>query len=148
MVNPDPSTPLLNRLSSWTPRQALLWKTGAALATGGIITGAFGAHGLRKRPGITPDQIHAWETAASYSVYNGLAMMLVSLHPRFSTHRFAGPLIAAGGAIFSGSIFALVLAKDRFKGLGPVTPMGGMVMIAGYDLFSIDSRRTDIYGSF
>lgn len=26
------------------------------------------AHGLRKRPGITPDQIHAWETGASYFV--------------------------------------------------------------------------------
>lgn len=64
---------------------ASLWRAGAVLsalhssccptqelttcaATVGMITGAFGAHGLRKRPGIVPDKIHAWETAAQYSV--------------------------------------------------------------------------------
>lgn len=37
-----------------------------------------------------------------------------------------------GGAVaFSGSIFALVLGRDRFKQLGPVTPLGGVAMIAG-----------------
>ncbi len=40
--------------------------------------------------------------------------MLVSLHPRFGLHRFAGPAIATGAAVFSGSIFALVLGRDRF----------------------------------
>ncbi|TFK30540.1 DUF423-domain-containing protein [Coprinopsis marcescibilis] len=110
----------------------LLWKTGAAFAAVGVLSGAFGAHGLRKRPGMTPDSIHAWETASSYLVYNGLAMMLVSLHPRFASHRFAGPAIAAGGLIFSSSILALVLARDRFRFLGPITPLGGSMMIAGY----------------
>ncbi|EAU93072.1 hypothetical protein CC1G_06792 [Coprinopsis cinerea okayama7 len=68
MVNPDSSTPLLGRTSSFSSRQAIWWKTGAAYAATGIMTGAFGelAHGLRKRPGITPDSIHAWETASSY----------------------------------------------------------------------------------
>ncbi|KAG2023378.1 hypothetical protein CC2G_001039 [Coprinopsis cinerea AmutBmut pab1-1] len=111
---------------------AIWWKTGAAYAATGIMTGAFGAHGLRKRPGITPDSIHAWETASSYLIYNGLALMLISLHPRFAAHRFAGPAIATGCAVFSGSILALVLARDRFKFLGPVTPLGGTVMIAGF----------------
>lgn len=46
-------------------------------------------------------------------MYNGLALLLVSLHPRFSSHRFSGPAIAAGGLIFSGSIMALVLGGDR-----------------------------------
>lgn len=37
-----------------------------------------------------------------------------------------------GGAVaFSGSIFALVLGRDRFRQLGPVTPLGGVAMIAG-----------------
>ncbi|KAI5116920.1 hypothetical protein M0805_003993 [Coniferiporia weirii] len=110
----------------------MLFQTGAAFATVGVIAGAFGAHGLKKRHGITADQIHSWETAAHYSMYNGLALMLLSMHPRFSAHRFAGPAIAAGGLVFSSSIVALVLNRDRFKFLGPVTPMGGMVMIAGY----------------
>jgi uncharacterized membrane protein YgdD (TMEM256/DUF423 family) len=65
-------------------------------------------------------------------IYNGLGLMLVSMHPRFSQHRFAGPAIAIGGLVFSSSIVALVLNRDKFKFLGPVTPLGGLTMIAGY----------------
>jgi uncharacterized membrane protein YgdD (TMEM256/DUF423 family) len=36
-------------------------------ATLGMITGAFGSHGLRKRPGVTPDNISAWQTASQYA---------------------------------------------------------------------------------
>ncbi|KAF8078518.1 hypothetical protein FPV67DRAFT_1465498 [Lyophyllum atratum] len=130
MSPPTSSTPLLPR--TFTGRPQFLWRSGAIIASAGIIAGAFGAHSLKRRPGITAESIHAWETASSYAVYNGLALLLVSLHPRFSTHRFAGPAIAAGGLVFSGSIMALVLARDRFKFLGPVTPLGGVIMIAGY----------------
>ncbi|KXN89930.1 hypothetical protein AN958_04934, partial [Leucoagaricus sp. SymC.cos] len=97
----------------------------------GMLAGAFGAHGLRSRPNITQDSLQAWHTATSYAVYNGLGLLLISLHSRFSKHRFAAPAIVAGGAIFSTSIMALVLARERFGALGPVTPLGGMVMIAG-----------------
>lgn len=136
-----------------------------------MATGAFGSHGLRKRAGITPDSIHAWETASHYAVrllfppltpfeqrliplgqvFNGLALMLISFHPRFAVHRFAGPAIAAGGAVFTGTIFGLVLARDkyavcfhflcavahcgsltRFRWLGPITPLGGTLMMIGY----------------
>ncbi|KDQ63653.1 hypothetical protein JAAARDRAFT_189204 [Jaapia argillacea MUCL 33604] len=114
------------------PNPAFLWRVGALLTTAGVIAGAFGAHGLKRRPGITPDNIHAWETAAHYTIYNGLSLLLISLHPRFSTHRFAGPAIATGGFIFSSTIVALVLNRERFKALGPITPMGGALMIAGY----------------
>lgn len=39
-----------------------------------------------------------------FQVYNGLAMLLLSLHPRFSAHRFAGPAIIGGG-LFSRVVF-------------------------------------------
>ncbi|KAJ7631106.1 hypothetical protein FB45DRAFT_557108 [Roridomyces roridus] len=113
------------------PTPELLWRTGSALAAGGIISGAFGAHGLKAR-GVAPDSIASFQTASHYMVFNGLALLLVSMHPRFSVHRFAGPAIFAGTTLFSGSIFALVLNRDRFRFLGPVTPLGGLTMIAGY----------------
>lgn len=34
----------------------------------GIITGAFGAHALKSRQGVTTDNVHAWETASHYAV--------------------------------------------------------------------------------
>ncbi|KAI1793874.1 hypothetical protein LXA43DRAFT_998747 [Ganoderma leucocontextum] len=129
---PSALTPLLPRSSRPFPGPALLWKTGALLAAAGVIAGAFGSHGLRKRSGITSDNIHAWETASHYAVFNGLALLLVSLHPRFAVHKFAGPAIAAGSMLFSGSIVALVLGRDYFKWMGPITPIGGSIMIAGY----------------
>lgn len=66
---PSATTPLLSNPSSssssgrprsWfnfrqsfvTPQ--LLWRTGAVLAGSGIVMGAFGAHGLKNRVGITP----------------------------------------------------------------------------------------------
>ncbi len=52
------------------------------------------------------------------------------MHPRFAFHPFAGPAIAAGGLLFSGSIFALTL-NNKLKVLGPVTPLGGVFLIAG-----------------
>lgn len=77
---------------------------------------------------------------------NGLGLLAVSQHPRFSSHRFSGYAILGGSAVFSGSIMALVLFKKyachqggadplislhRLSFLGPITPLGGMVMIAG-----------------
>ncbi|TFY56419.1 hypothetical protein EVJ58_g7655 [Rhodofomes roseus] len=110
----------------------VLWRTGALFTAVGMLAGAFGAHGLQKRPGVTPENIRAWGTAAQYAVFNGLGLLLISMHPRFATHKFAGPAIAAGGFIFSSSIVALVLARDKFRWLGPFTPLGGSLMIAGY----------------
>ncbi|KAF9270319.1 DUF423-domain-containing protein [Marasmius fiardii PR-910] len=123
------TTPLLARAA--LRRSTLLWRTGALFAAAGVITGAFGAHGLKSRKGVTQDSIHAWETAAHYAIFNGLGLLAVSLHPRFALNRYAGPAIAAGGLLFSGSIFALVLNRD-LKFLGPVTPLGGLVMLSGY----------------
>jgi uncharacterized membrane protein YgdD (TMEM256/DUF423 family) len=34
--------------------------------------------------------------------------------------------------MFSGSIYMLVLDPQRFKFLGPVTPLGGLCLIGGW----------------
>jgi len=44
---------------------------------------------------------------------NGIALMAISLHPRFSVHRFAGPAIGLGTLVFSGSIWALTLDTEK-----------------------------------
>ncbi|KAL5533690.1 hypothetical protein ACEPAG_150 [Sanghuangporus baumii] len=119
--------PLLGRIPSVLPK--VLWRLGVAFTASGIILGAFGTHGMRKR--LAPERMHAWETATHYSIFNGLGLLAVSLHPRFSVHRFAGPAIALGGFVFSSSILLLLLGSDKFKKLGPITPMGGSIMIAG-----------------
>lgn len=44
-------------------------------------------------------------------IANGLGLMLVSMHPRFSAHHFAGPAILTGSTLFSASIMVLVLKR-------------------------------------
>jgi len=127
-IMPGERTPLLG---VGFPGAGLLWRTGAVFLTAGMIAGAFGTHGLRAK--FPPDKVHAWETATQYAIYNGLALLVLSMHPQFAAHRFAGPAITVGGLVFSGSIMALVLDRQkRFSFMGPITPLGGSLMMAGY----------------
>jgi len=100
--------------------------------------GAFGAHGLRARYPSMPEKLHSnWSTASSYMIYNGLALLAIAYHPGLKSglkrYRLAPVMIASGAVIFSGTIFGLVLMREGGlrKVLGPLTPLGGMLMIGG-----------------
>ena len=70
-----------------------------------------------------------WEIASGQLMFHGLALLAVSGHPRLSTKKFGAGALALGSALFSGSLYALVLLKRRGKQgaeiIGPITPMGG-----------------------
>ncbi|WVF68956.1 hypothetical protein IAT40_003730 [Kwoniella sp. CBS 6097] len=118
---------------------SFVFRSGALLTATGISFGAFGSHGLRNiKPPLPETKISSFNTAASYLIYNGIALLAISFHPALQSlstatrrYRFGAGLIMGGALVFSGSIFGLVLARDRFRWLGPVTPLGGMGMIAG-----------------
>lgn len=50
--------------------------------------------------------------ASHYAIINGVALLAISQHPVYSK-RWSGPLIIAGTTLFSGSIFALLLWRER-----------------------------------
>ncbi|WWC62756.1 uncharacterized protein I303_105353 [Kwoniella dejecticola CBS 10117] len=115
---------------------SFIFRSGALITATGISFGAFGSHGLRTiKPPLPDSKISSWNTASSYLIYNGLALLAISFHPGLlgasRKYRLASGLIMSGAAVFSGSIFALVLARDKFRWLGPITPLGGVGMIAG-----------------
>jgi len=47
-------------------------------------------------------------------------------------HPVASTLFTAGITLFSGSIYALVLDRDNFRWMGPITPIGGVCLILGW----------------
>ena len=49
-------------------------------------------------------------------------------------------------AMFSGSIYLLVLDPQRFKFLGPVTPLGGACLIGGWVALAVGSRGRSLRG--
>lgn len=64
-------------------------------------------------------------------MFHSLALLAVSAHPRLSQKRFGAGALAVGSALFSGSLYVMVLLKSRGKQgasiLGPITPFGGNV---------------------
>lgn len=101
------------------------WRVGALYGATAVALGAFGAHGLKNRIS-DPAKLATWSTAAHYQLAHSVAMLAARGHPVAST------FFAAGMTLFSGSIYALVLDPERFKFLGPVTPVGGLCLILGW----------------
>lgn len=111
-----------------SPRWIALGAVSAAIA---VAAGAFGAHGLRARVG--PDLLAVWETAARYHLVHALALVAVGQVAqawRSALPRAAGWLFVVGTVLFSGSLYGLVLSGVR--GLGAITPLGGVAFIAGW----------------
>ena len=115
-----------------TPRTALLF--GSVLALLGVILGAFGAHFLR--PAMVANgalAMEAWQTAVLYQWVHALALLALAGRVR------PGPAICwlLGVFFFSGSLYILAL-YPTFWWAGPVTPIGGTLLIVGWVLFISD----------
>ncbi|KAI7881870.1 DUF423-domain-containing protein [Lichtheimia hyalospora FSU 10163] len=110
------------------------WKAASVLGLTGIGLGAFGAHGLAKRVGNDPSKIQNWTTAAHYQLMHSVALLAVSSIPSTvrRIHPAVAPLMLSGTLAFSGSIYLLTLNRENFRFLGPVTPLGGLAMMAGW----------------
>jgi len=104
----------------------------AALAgASGVILGAFGAHALEARlaeAGMTS----TWETAVLYHLVHSVALLAVAMVNDPARHRLTAILWGAGILLFSGSLYGLSLGGPGW--LGPVTPLGGLALIAGWIL--------------
>ena len=110
------------------------WRLAAVAAGLGAVAvalGAFGAHGLEGA--VTPERLETWRTGAQYHLAHALAGVaagvLAALRGSAAAH-WAGRLFLAGIALFSGSLYALVLLD--LPVLGAVTPLGGVAFIAGW----------------
>ncbi len=106
---------------------------GAVSALVAVAAGAFGAHALRTR--LTPDLLAAFETGARYQMYHALALLIVARSGPAPFVRISGWLFVTGTVLFSGSLYLLALTGAR--GLGAVTPLGGLAFIAGWLLLAV-----------
>jgi uncharacterized membrane protein YgdD (TMEM256/DUF423 family) len=104
---------------------------GAWLAGVGVVLGAFGAHALRSR--VSAEMLAVWETASRYHLVHALALLATA----WAAERWpggwtssAGWLFVAGILVFSGSLY--LLAWTGARGLGAITPIGGVCFIAGW----------------
>jgi uncharacterized membrane protein YgdD (TMEM256/DUF423 family) len=109
-----------------------------AVALGGICMfaavalGAFGAHALKGH--LDPEMTAVWQSAVQYHALHALALLgtgSLMLHwPAKRGLGLAAWLFAAGIMLFAGSLYALALTGVR--GLGMITPFGGVAFLAGW----------------
>jgi uncharacterized membrane protein YgdD (TMEM256/DUF423 family) len=118
-----------------------MWiRVAAVLGAIAVVLGAFGAHGLRDR--VAAESLASWRTAVEYHLLHAIVLLALALHAD-ATGRALGAspwLFTAGIALFSGSIYLLVLTPWRW--LGPVTPIGGLLLIAGWISLLASVRST------
>jgi uncharacterized membrane protein YgdD (TMEM256/DUF423 family) len=93
-----------------------------------VALGAFGAHGLEKLDGFTPERLAWWSTAARYHLIHAVALLAVTMGPSRSV--WTQRLWVAGILVFSGTLYAMGLGGPRW--LGAITPVGGAALIAGW----------------
>ena len=117
--------------------RATLFAVGAVLAGLGVAFGAFGAHALEAR--LTAERLATFETAVRYQLLHALAILAAAL---LGGERapLAGLLFVVGIALFSGSLYLLVLTGVRW--LGAITPLGGVAFIAGWGVLALAGFRT------
>jgi len=104
---------------------------GAVYAALAVAAGAFGAHTLAGR--LDPRSLELWESAARYLMYGGLGLVACGVLERLWAERLliaAGWCLALGAPVFSLSVFALALGGPQI--FGAVTPVGGLLLIAGF----------------
>jgi uncharacterized membrane protein YgdD (TMEM256/DUF423 family) len=102
-----------------------------SLGLTGVALGAFGAHALKTRLAES-GYASTWETAVLFHLLHALALYALSRGQVESWHqnnRVAG-CWTLGVLLFSGSLYALALGGPKW--LGPVTPVGGLFLIAGW----------------
>jgi len=115
---------------------------GAILLGLAVISGAFGAHGLRGR--LDAYSMGIYEKAVFYQFIHALGILIVPLFTRVgaltesSTNWVCG-LLLTGILIFSGSLY--VLALSGIRTFGAITPIGGLSFIAAWFLLAFRLLR-------
>lgn len=105
-----------------------------------VALGAFGAHGLKSL--VSEQQLEWWHTATLYLFVHALGLLIVGLliRLRYATQTTAW-LLQIGIIIFAGSLYAMTLGAPRW--FGAITPIGGVLMIAGWLWLSVSAFKTN-----
>ncbi|RTQ47737.1 DUF423 domain-containing protein [Hymenobacter gummosus] len=120
----------------------LILLAAAVLGALGVGLGAFGAHVFKAHLEAT-QRLDTFETAVRYQFYHTLALLAVGVlrlvRPELSSLGTVAWLFIGGIIVFSGSLYLLCLTG--VTKLGAITPIGGVLFIAGWVLLAVAALR-------
>ncbi len=96
-----------------------------------VAMGAFGAHALSEK--LSPKMLAVFHTAAQYQMFHALALLALGIFAKNQPHisiSAPGWCFLIGTVFFSGSLYALALTDIKI--LGAITPIGGVLFLAGW----------------
>lgn len=110
---------------------------GAALSGAmAVLAGAFGAHGAS---GPAADWLRI---GAQYQLLHVVAALAVL---RVGSAKGPAVVFLAGGVLFAGTLYLMALGLPRW--LGAITPLGGLLLIAGWLWLAWIAARQSAAGS-
>jgi uncharacterized membrane protein YgdD (TMEM256/DUF423 family) len=117
--------------------------TGALHGFLAVALGAFGAHALKD---IVDDYgLGIWETAVQYQMFHATGLLIIGLLMsskllgEVKQLKLAGIFFNLGIVFFAGSLY--VLAISGIKVLGAITPIGGVLFLAGWVLIIVSALK-------
>ncbi len=115
-----------------------------------VILGAFGAHTLKKF--VEADLVATFETGVRYQFYHTFALLAVGILYRRMPGKvleWAGIFFISGIILFSGSLYLLTYLNTSeivgLKGIGAITPLGGLCFVAGWICLFIQSTKSNVH---
>jgi len=102
-----------------------------------VVFGAFGAHALKKS--LSDGQLQSFETGVKYQMYHSILLLVLGFNLGFTTplESYMAYCFILGVFLFSFSIYGLSISASKgkkWKWLGPVTPLGGLLLVVGWGL--------------
>ena len=125
-------------------RSFLIWASFFGLTA--VINGAMGAHALKSVLGDT--LLNSFQTGVRYQMFHAILLLILGFQPYERYHsKLLLWLIVLGTLCFSFSIYLLstreLIGIEGLERLGPVTPIGGTLLIAAWITLLIKSfKRT------
>ena len=118
---------------------------GAVYGLLSVILGAFGAHALKKV--LSVEKLQSFETGVKYQMYSALFLLIVGYILKFESpsEKWISILMIAGTFLFSMSIYFLSFSEvwnTNLKFLGPITPIGGLLMIISWAMLTFYFVKT------
>ncbi|AHN20442.1 DUF423 domain-containing protein [Lysinibacillus sphaericus] len=117
--------------------------TGALHGFLAVALGAFGAHALKDV--VDEYGLSIWETAVQYQMFHATGLLVIGLLMsskllgEVKQLKLAGIFFNLGIVFFAGSLY--VLAVSGIKVLGAITPIGGVLFLAGWVLIIVSALK-------
>ena len=118
---------------------------GAVYGVVSVILGAFGAHAFKKI--LSLERLESFEVGVRYQMYAAFFLLIVGYILKFETktENWISWLMIFGTILFSVSIYFLSFQDywgANLKFLGPITPLGGLLMIVSWLLLIFYFAKT------